>query len=55
MKVKCLKCEAIVEHNRRQITGCVCDPDAPTWVYIELDGRVRGFSQSKWEVIEDGQ
>jgi hypothetical protein len=56
MKVKCLKCDAIVEHNPRQIAGCLCDPDAPTWVYIELNGKVRGFSQSEWvEVTDSGE
>lgn len=55
IKARCLKCGTVVEHNPRQIMGCGCDPDAPTWVYIELDGRIRGFSQAKWEVIEDGK
>lgn len=54
-RVKCLKCDVVVEHNSRQIMGCGCDPDAPTWVYIETDGRVRGFSQAKWEVLNDGE
>lgn len=56
MKVRCLNCETLVEHNPRQITGCNCDPDAPQWVYIELNGQVRGFSQARWvEVQDDGQ
>jgi len=54
IKVKCLKCNTVVEHNPRQITGCGCDPDAPTWVYIETDGRIRGFSQAEWEVLDNG-
>lgn len=49
--VKCKKCEAVMVHDRRNIVGCLCDPDAPTWVYIGTDGRVRGFSQSEWEII----
>lgn len=54
-RVKCLKCDVVVEHNSRQITGCGCDPDAPTWVYIEMDGRIKGFSQAKWIDISDGK
>jgi hypothetical protein len=51
-KARCLKCGETVTHNRRQIQGCNCDPDAPTWVYIELDGTIRGFSQAEWERVD---
>jgi hypothetical protein len=51
-KVRCLKCGEVVTHNHRQIQGCGCDPDAPTWVYIELDGRIKGFSQAEWERVD---
>ena len=54
-RVKCVKCDTIVEHNPRQIMGCGCDPDAPTWVYIEMDGRIRGFSQAEWIDVSDGK
>jgi len=50
--VKCKKCDAIVVHDKRNVAGCNCDPDAPTWVYIQPDGRVRGFSQSEWEMVD---
>lgn len=53
--VVCLKCSGRVEHNPRRITGCLCDPDAPTWVYIEPDGSIRGFSQAEWIEIIDGE
>jgi len=46
--VICDKCATIVVHDVRNVAGCGCDPDAPTWVYIQPDGRVRGFSQSSW-------
>lgn len=55
MKVKCVLCQCVVEHNPRHIQGCCCDPDAPTWVYIERDGTVKGFSNSKWEQVDEGQ
>lgn len=46
--VRCSKCSAIVVHDKRNVAGCNCDPDSPTWVYIQPDGRVRGFSQAEW-------
>lgn len=46
--VVCNKCEQVVVHDKRNVAGCNCDPDAPTWVYIQPDGKVRGFSQSSW-------
>jgi len=44
----CLTCNETVVHDRRRITGCGCDPDANTWVYIEPDGRIRGLSAAQW-------
>lgn len=54
-KVKCVLCGAVVTHDPRYISGCNCDPDAPTWVYIERDGTVKGFSNSKWETVNEEQ
>ena len=53
MKVKCVLCQCVVEHDPRHIQGCCCDPDAATWVYIERDGTVKGFSNSKWEQVDE--
>lgn len=55
VEVVCLKCGEHVVHNPRQLMGCNCDPDSPTWVYIETNGTIKGFSQAKWEVVNDGQ
>jgi hypothetical protein len=54
-KVRCKKCDTIIVHDTRNLVGCGCDPDAPTWVYIQPDGRVRGFSQSEWETLNEEQ
>jgi len=53
--VECLACRVIVAHDIRRIVGCGCDPDSPTWVYIETNGIVKGFSQSAWRMIDDGK
>jgi hypothetical protein len=50
--VRCKKCSTLIVHDKRNIVGCGCDPDAPTWVYIEPSGRVRGFSQAEWEMVD---
>jgi len=49
LKIRCLTCGAIVIHDKRNVAGCNCDPDAPTWVYIQPDGRPRALGQGKWE------
>jgi hypothetical protein len=54
-KVRCRKCGITIVHDSRNVVGCGCDPDAPTWVYIQPDGRVRGFSQSEWETLSEEQ
>ena len=54
-KVRCKKCLTVVVHDKRNNAGCNCDPDAPTWVYIQPDGKVRGFSQAEWEEVADGK
>jgi len=49
LKIRCLTCNTIVVHDKRNVAGCNCDPDAPTWVYIQPDGRPRALGQGKWE------
>jgi hypothetical protein len=49
--IVCQLCEGRVRLDRRRIVGCLCDPDAPTWIGIEPNGRVLAFSQSKYEIV----
>lgn len=49
--IVCQLCDGEVRLDTKRITGCLCDPDAPTWVGIEPDGRVLTFSQSHYEII----
>ena len=51
--VVCSRCDWVVTHDPKRIVGCNCDPDSPTWVYIQPDGRVRGFSQAEWKDYND--
>ena len=56
IQIVCQNCQTTVTHNPRQISGCNCDPDAPQWCYIELNGSIKGFSQAKWvEVKNNGE
>ena len=49
--IVCQLCEGQVRLDRRRITGCLCDPDAPTWVAIQPDGNLLAFSQANYEII----
>lgn len=50
--VQCDNCQAIIVHSVRHLTGCTCDPDAPTWVFILPDGSIRGGSHAKWTSLQ---
>ncbi len=52
-KIRCQHCGVVVVHDKRNVAGCNCDPDAPQWCYITPDGDIKGFSQAKWENIND--
>jgi hypothetical protein len=49
--IVCQLCDGEVRLDPQRITGCLCDPDAPTWVGIEPNGRLLAFSQSKYEIV----
>ena len=51
--IVCQLCDGEVRLDNKRITGCLCDPDAPTWVGIEPNGRVLTFSQSNYEIVKD--
>jgi hypothetical protein len=56
--IVCMKCKNLVRHNSRQLVGCHCDPDAPTWIAIEPDGRILKMSGAEYMTLEgegDGQ
>jgi len=51
--IVCQLCDGEVRLDNKRITGCLCDPDAPTWVGVEPNGRVLTFSQSHYEIVKD--
>lgn len=51
-RIRCAACRHVVEQAER-MASCVCDPDAPTWVAIQADGRIMSFSHGKYEVLSD--
>ena len=51
--IVCQICDGEVRLDNKRISGCLCDPDAPTWVGIEPNGRVLTFSQSHYEIVTD--
>jgi len=51
--IECVRCGVSVRHDPRRIVGCGCDPDSPTWVYVETSGEVKGFSQAQWRPLNE--
>jgi len=49
--VLCLTCDYIVIGAARRTVGCLCDPDAPTWVAIDDDARVIGGTYRKTQTL----
>jgi len=53
--IVCQLCDGEVRLDTDRIAGCRCDPDAPTWIGIEPNGRVLAFSQAKYEIVKEKQ
>ena len=51
MKLACQHCDAIVVHDETKLSGCACDPDAPTWIGITKDGRILSMSHASYEYL----
>ena len=49
--IVCQICDGEIRLDADRIAGCRCDPDAPTWIGIEPNGRVLAFSQSNYEIV----
>lgn len=48
IEIRCLTCDTVVQYVARRINGCGCDPDAPTWCYIDNVGVPHGLSSARW-------
>lgn len=48
----CQKCDGIVKFNPTQLSGCLCDPDSPTWVGWARDGQVIATSHASYEFFK---
>lgn len=49
----CLNCRHLVTHDETRLNGCQCDPDAPTWIAIQPDGRILKMSGAQYMSLED--
>ena len=47
-KIRCNKCGHTIQRDLDMIIGCLCDPDAPTWVAIRPDGRLLALSHANY-------
>jgi hypothetical protein len=53
--IVCQTCHTTVVHDKRNVAGCNCDPDAPTWVCIEPNGKTFGLSAARWVTLNEKQ
>jgi hypothetical protein len=51
-RVQCNKCGAMVNLDTKALEGCLCDPDAPTWIAIQPDGRMLKMSHADYTIFE---
>lgn len=51
-RIQCNKCGSMVKHDTQIVQGCLCDPDSPSWVAIQPDGRMLKMSQANYMVFE---
>jgi hypothetical protein len=42
MMVRCMTCQHLVIGAPSRTVGCLCDPDASTWLAIDNDERIIG-------------
>ena len=55
MRLQCQHCYAIVKLDDQKLVGCLCDPDAPTWIAISPDGRIMSLSHASYEYLPKEQ
>lgn len=55
LKIRCETCKTTIQFTARRNSGCGCDPDAPTWCYIDNQGIIRGLSSARWTQIDDNE
>jgi len=51
MRICCQHCDGMVVHDETKVVGCLCDPDAPTWIGIARDGRILSMSYASYEYM----
>ena len=52
IELLCHKCNVLVSRDRIYVNGCGCDPDAPTWVAIQPDGKLITMSHAEYTIKE---
>ena len=50
-KIRCNKCGHTIQRDLDMIIGCLCDPDAPTWVAIRPDGQLLALSHANYTTL----
>jgi len=52
IQLLCHKCNALVSRDKIYVSGCGCDPDAPTWCAIQPDGKLITMSHAEYTIKE---
>jgi hypothetical protein len=51
--IHCNKCDHTVIPTAGLLSGCLCDPDSPTWIAITNSGRLLHMSHADFKILED--
>lgn len=52
IQLLCHKCNVLVSRDPLYVNGCGCDPDAPTWIAIQPNGKLITMSHAKYTIKE---
>jgi hypothetical protein len=52
IELLCHKCNALVSRDKTYVVGCLCDPDAPTWIALQPDGKLIAMSHADYTIKE---
>ena len=54
-RIRCIKCGGVCKHDPQRVAGCLCDPDSPSWIAIQPDGRMLRMSQADYVVEQSNE
>lgn len=52
IELLCHKCNATVSRDKVYVVGCLCDPDSPTWIALQPNGKLITMSHADYTIKE---